>query len=165
MSTPLDAAGHRAVASPPDPLADDAAPAAPVTPSALGVVGAALALLAGGWLMYAPFAFGYQPDGADWTDATSTDFWDGFGLAILGLIGLVVAVIGLVAALRANGALTSRSTPEPAPEPEPAAPAAPASSGGDELTALLRPLIAALERDNAEQAPAHTRPQPTYQER
>lgn len=145
----------------------DPAPAVAITPTALGVVGAALALLAGGWLMYAPAVFGYQPAGAPWSAATKTDFYGGLGLAVLGLAGLVVMVVGLVAALRARGALAPRHASEPEPEPEPA-PTTPAPA--DELGALLRPLIEALNRDNAaEQSTAahpHRLDEPTlHQER
>jgi hypothetical protein len=127
------------------PVHTDEAAARPpvsVTAPAIGVVSAAVALLAGGWLMYSPFLLGYQPDGAEWADATVADFWAGLGLVVLGVIGLAVLTVALVGALGARGAVTRRQAPV-----EPAAPA-PAAAPADELTTLLRPLVEALNRDN-----------------
>lgn len=39
----------------------------------VGAVAAALALMAGLWLMIAPFALGTQPENADWTDPTTSE--------------------------------------------------------------------------------------------
>jgi hypothetical protein len=36
-----------------------------------------LIFLAGGWLILAPFALGYQPYGADWVNQTTADFATG----------------------------------------------------------------------------------------
>jgi hypothetical protein len=140
---------------PTDPVAASGTAPARTLPSitapALGLVGAVGALLAGAWLMYSPFLLGYQADGAEWADATVSDFWSGLGLGVLALIAAGVLTAGLVAALRARGAIASRPTPSAAPD----AVAAPAAGGGnDELTALLRPLVAALSQDTA--APART---------
>jgi hypothetical protein len=135
VSTPIHA----------DP-AVDAAPAPSITAPALGLIGAVVALLAGGWLMYSPWALGFTPDGADWTDPTLADFWTGFGLAVIALVVAGVLTAGLVGALRARGVLTARKRPQ-APVEAPAGP--PAAGGGDELTALLRPLVEALSKDTA----------------
>jgi hypothetical protein len=121
------------------------APAPSITAPALGLVGAVGALLAGGWLMYSPWVLGYTPDGADWTDATLADFWTGFGLAVIALVAAGVLAAGLVAALRAHGVISARPRPEAVEAPS----APPAAGGGDELTALLRPLVEALSRDSA----------------
>ena len=146
MSTPIHA----------DPAADPApVPAPSITAPALGLVGAVAGLLAGGWLMYSPWALGYTPDGADWTDATMADFWTGFGLAVIALVAAVVLTLGLVAALRTRGVITARRRPEAVEAPT--APAGPAAGGTDELTALLRPLVEALNRDNTP-APNGTTP-------
>jgi hypothetical protein len=133
---------------PADPAVDAApVPAPSITAPALGLIGAVAGLLAGGWLMYSPWALGYTPDGADWTDATLADFWTGFGLAVIALIAAGVLTAGLVAALRGNGVLAARKRPEAVAE-APAGPPA-AAGGGDELTALLRPLVEALNKDAA----------------
>lgn len=121
------------------------------TVAGLGVIGAVFALLAGGWLMYAPFALGYQSDFSTWDAATTTDFFDGLGIAILAVLALAVAILGLVSALTGLGALTPRRR-RPAPRADtPAASGAPAGTS-DELTALLRPLVEALARDNSRAA-------------
>jgi len=89
---------------------------------------------------------GYQPKGAQWADATMTDFWTGFGLGVLALVSMAALAAGLVGALRVRGALAARPRPA-APPDNPAAPGALAP--GDDLTALLRPLVEALNRDAA----------------
>jgi hypothetical protein len=112
----------------------------------LGLIGALVVLLAGGWLMLAPFALGYQPDGAGWVDATHADFWTGLGIAVIALLAGLLLVADLRGRLRAAGLVAARkATPEAAPVL--AAPPA-AAAPGDELVALLRPLVAALGRDN-----------------
>lgn len=115
----------------------------PLVASTMGAIGAVFAMLAGGWLMLAPFALGYQPDGADWADPTHADFWAGLGLLVLGVIVLLLSAVDLVGRLRAAGAIASKR-PEPVAA-EPAGPPAPAAD--DELTSLLKPLIAALSQD------------------
>jgi hypothetical protein len=115
----------------------------PLVASAMGAIGATFAVLAGGWLMLAPFALGYQPDGADWADPTHADFWGGLGLLVLGVIVLLISAVDLVGRLRAAGAV-SGARPEPVAA-EPAGPPPPAAD--DELTSLLKPLIAALSQD------------------
>jgi hypothetical protein len=122
----------------------------PLVGAALGVVGAVVAMLVGGWLLLAPFALAYQPQDADWADPTHVDFWTGLGLLVLGAIVLIASTVDLVGRLRAAGAITS-NRPAPA-TPEPAAPPAPAAD--DELAALLKPLIAALGQD-ADRGPSH----------
>jgi hypothetical protein len=115
----------------------------PLVGAALGVVGAVVAMLVGGWLLLAPFALGYQPQDADWADPTHADFWAGLGLLVLGAIVLIASTVDLVGRLRAAGAITG-ARPAP-PAPEPAGPPAPAAD--DELASLLKPLIAALGQD------------------
>jgi hypothetical protein len=139
----------------PEPLPldpeDARPPHPPLVASAMGIVGAVFAMLVGGWLMLAPFALGYQPDGADWVDPTHADFWAGLGLLVLGAIVLIASVVDLVGRLRAAGAI-STARPAPAAAAEPAGPPAPAPD--DELTSLLKPLIAALGQD-AERGTSH----------
>ncbi|MBA2346402.1 MAG: hypothetical protein H0V83_15190, partial [Rubrobacter sp.] len=69
----------------------------------IGAVGALIGVLAGAWLMLAPFALAYQPSGADWADPTYTDFWTGLPLLIVSLVGLVVYAAGLVGEMRERG--------------------------------------------------------------
>jgi hypothetical protein len=146
--------GRPADAETSGPPGSRSAPTWSLTAVGLGVIGAVIALLAGGWLMFAPFALGYQNDFSSWSDATKTDFWDGFGLAILGLAALVLTGLALLGALRQAGVITTRTRPAAAPGYEPATvtAAAVARTPNDELTSVLRPLLEALERDNAEAA-------------
>src|SRR5690606_23469073 len=53
-------------------------------PYLAGLAGAAAVALTGVWLVVAPFAVGYQPDGADWVDATIIGVATGAGLIVLG---------------------------------------------------------------------------------
>ncbi len=107
-------------------------PRPPLTVYALGLVAATVALLAGGWLLLAPFALGYQPDGADWADATVADFVAGLVLLGLGVIALAAFAASFAARLRPARA-TVPATPAGAPAQD------------QELVALLRPLLAALD--------------------
>jgi hypothetical protein len=132
-------------AAPPADVVAPRPPRPPLVASTVGAIGAAFAMLVGGWLMLAPFALGYQPDGADWVDPTHADFWAGLGLLVVGVIVLLLSAVDLVGRLRAAGAIGGGARPEPAAA-EPAGPPAPAQD--DELTSLLKPLIAALSQDS-----------------
>jgi hypothetical protein len=60
--------------------------------TSLGVVTLFLTLLGGLWLMYAPFAIGYQAVGSDWTLATRNDLVVAIlvvGISLVGLIGFL----------------------------------------------------------------------------
>lgn len=111
-----------------------------------GAVASCLALLAGLWLILAPFALGIQPSDADWKDETLTDVWSGVGLGALGLIGLIAFAAALVRYVRQQGLVAPRRTAAPAEAPPTAA--APADQAPpSELDQLLAPLIAALTDD------------------
>ncbi|MEU8251379.1 hypothetical protein [Nonomuraea sp. NPDC048916] len=111
-----------------------------------GAVVAALALMAGLWLMIAPFALGTQPETADWTGATTSEFFTGLGVTVVGVIGVASFVASIHEELVTRGLVTVRQRrPEPQPVPEPA-PAAPQTSSA-ELAALLAPLVEALRED------------------
>lgn len=73
-----------------------------------GLAASLVTLLAGAWLMLAPFALGYQPYGAGWIDKTNNDFWFGLGILVVSLIGIVLFVASLVGHLRAVGVVRSR---------------------------------------------------------
>jgi hypothetical protein len=114
-----------------------------------GTVASVLALLAGGWLAFAPFALGTQPAGKDWTDETLTDVWTGIGFAVVGLIGVIAFVAALRQHLVERGFVRREAPqPAPAPPPSPAAPQAPPGAPGN-LDALLAPLISALTEESA----------------
>ncbi|GGO77845.1 hypothetical protein [Nonomuraea cavernae] len=114
----------------------------------VGAVAAALALMAGLWLMIAPFALGTQPESGDWIGATRSEFFTGLGVAVLGVVGVAAFVASIHEELVARGLVTVRERrprPEPRPAPEPA-PVAPQSSSA-ELATLLAPLVEALRED------------------
>jgi hypothetical protein len=84
----------------------------------IGAVGALLGVLAGAWLMLAPFALAYQNSGTDWADPTYVDFWTGLPLLVVSLFGLILYVSGLVEELRRRG-IMRRPYAEPAGQPRP----------------------------------------------
>lgn len=149
----------------PEPPPRQASVAAP----AVGLGGAVVLLLAGGWLMFAPFAFGYQPSGADWTDATTTDFYTGIGIAAAALlagVALAAQVAGRVRAPDRPHTTTDVSqgddvTPEEPPVEETWEPEATAAAPSDasEVATVLTPLVEALIHDlsASPEAPAPTR--------
>lgn len=120
-------------------------------PYLAGLAGAAAVALTGVWLVVAPFAVGYQPDGADWVDATIIGVATGAGLIVLGLVTGIVLATALRAEARRHGLL-------PASDLE-AAPTDPLVDGsGDQdtddpaagpadLESVLAPLAAALLED------------------
>jgi len=62
-----------------------------------------LAVFAGGlWLVAAPFALGYQPQGAGWTGATRIDVITGGLLAVAGFAGAFCVIAGRVSELYAD---------------------------------------------------------------
>ncbi|MFB4269296.1 hypothetical protein [Nonomuraea sp. GTA35] len=112
----------------------------------VGAVAAALAVLAGLWLMIAPFALGTQPEGADWTNATQSEFFAGLGVAVVGLVGAIAFVLAVHEELVVRGLVVPKPRgPEPEPEPVPVAAAPQATSA--ELAGLLAPLVEALRED------------------
>ncbi|MEW9555967.1 hypothetical protein [Nonomuraea sp. NPDC050783] len=111
----------------------------------VGAVAAALALMAGLWLMIAPWALGSQPDNADWTDITTSEFWTGLGVAVVGLAGAISFALAIHEELVKRGLVVVKPRKVEQPEPE-AAPAAPQASSA-ELASLLAPLVEALRED------------------
>ncbi|MEU4231918.1 hypothetical protein AB0F17_47130 [Nonomuraea sp. NPDC026600] len=110
----------------------------------VGAVAAALAFMAGLWLTIAPFALGTQPENADWTDPTTSEFFTGLGVAVVGLIGVAAFVAAIHEQLVVRGLVAVRQK-QAEPEPEPVAPAPQGSSA--ELASLLAPLVEALRED------------------
>ena len=76
-----------------------------------GMAASLIIFLAGGWLILAPFALGYQPYGADWVSQTTNDFATGIPVAVVALIGFVLFFTSLLGALRAAGVLAARTRP------------------------------------------------------
>lgn len=76
-----------------------------------GMVASLIIFLAGGWLILAPFALGYQPYGADWVSQTTIDFATGIPVAVVALASFVLFFYSLLGSLRAAGVLTARKRP------------------------------------------------------
>lgn len=115
-----------------------------------GMVASLIIALAGGWLILAPFALGYQPYSASWTSQTVNDFVMGISVAVVGLISFALFFYSLLGALRAAGVITARLRPvaqTPAPyQPQATAPQASAPSQSD-LDRTLATLAEALAAD------------------
>ncbi len=109
-------------------------------------------LIAGAWLILAPFALGYQAYGASWADQTWNDFWVGIGAVVVALIGFFLFFASLMSSLRAAGVIVARQRPVLAqPQPQVAVPgafqpAAPMPSQSD-LDRTMATLVAALAAD------------------
>src|SRR5207248_5106583 len=73
-----------------------------------GMVASLILLLAGGWLILAPFALGYQHYGADWTSQTVNDFTMGIPVAVIAFASFLLFFYTLLGSLRAAGMLVSR---------------------------------------------------------
>ena len=120
-----------------------------------GMVVSLIIFLAGGWLILAPFALGYQRYGADWTSQTTNDFVTGIPVAVVALASFLLFFFGLLGALRAAGMLVARqrvqqpqvaSAPVVYPSPTGVPPAAVSSQSSD-LDRTLSTLAAALAAD------------------
>jgi hypothetical protein len=105
--------------------------------------------LAGGWLILAPFALGYQPYGADWVSQTTNDFVVGICVAAVALVSFVLFLFSLLGSLRASGVIAARPRTQAVPAeaapyagPAPTA-AAPAQSDLDRTLATLAQALAA----------------------
>jgi hypothetical protein len=78
----------------------------------IGMVASLLLVLAGGWLILAPFALGYQPYGADWVSQTTNNLVVGICVAVVALVAFGFFCAALLGALRAAGVLVARPHPE-----------------------------------------------------
>ncbi len=120
-----------------------------------GMTASLIILLAGGWLILAPFALGYQPWGADWASQTINDFWVGIPVAVVALVSFALFFVSLIGALRASGVLLARPRPQQVAVAAPGtammqtpAPVAPlANADQSDLDRTLATLAAALAAD------------------
>jgi hypothetical protein len=115
----------------------------------IGMGASLLLFLAGGWLILAPFALGYQPYGADWVNQTTADFATGIPVAVIALVGFAFFFASLLRALRAAGVLAARKPAEQAQaalQPQTALALVPATAPSD-LDRTLSTLAAALAAD------------------
>lgn len=115
-----------------------------------GMAASLIITLAGGWLILAPFALGYQPYGADWVSQTTNSFVMGICVAVVALISFALFFYSLLRSLRAAGVLTAPTRPvaqAPAPDQVQATmPLAPVQNQSD-LDKTLATLAAALAAD------------------
>ena len=111
-----------------------------------GMTASLIIFLAGGWLILAPFALGYQPYGADWVSQTTNSFVVGICIAVVALVALALFFMSLLGSLRAAGVLAARAqapAPYQAQAPMPQAP----SQAQSDLDKTLATLAAALAAD------------------
>ena len=113
-----------------------------------GMAASLIIFLAGGWLILAPFALGYQPYGAGWVSQTTNDFVTGIPVAVVALVSFAFFFFSLLGALRATGILAAPQRPQvPVVAQAPASvPSAQASQQSD-LDQTLATLAAALVAD------------------
>ena len=112
-----------------------------------GMVASLIIFLAGGWLILAPFALGYQPYGADWVSQTTNDFAVGIPVAVEALISFALFFFSLFGSLRASGVIAARSQPQAMPAPVETSPQAVAASNQSDLDRTLATLAQALAAD------------------
>ena len=74
-----------------------------------GFLASGVALLAGGWLMLAPWWLGYpRPAAGGWGAAVLTGFWTGLGVIVVAGAAVAVYAGSLAEALRRAGVIASR---------------------------------------------------------
>ena len=115
-----------------------------------GMAASLIIFLAGGWLILAPFALGYQPYGADWVSQTTNSFVMGICVAVVALVAFFLFFFSLLGSLRASGVLVAPSrvvAQAPVPyQTQAPLPQATAQSQSD-LDKTLATLAAALAAD------------------
>lgn len=114
-------------------------------PFITGLAGGVIVALIGVWLAVAPFATGYQPDGADWVDPTAVGVATGVVLVGLGIATTAVIGLALRDELRRRGLApqpTATAGWDDADEPDDDA-----REDTTELEAVLAPLATALLND------------------
>ncbi len=74
-----------------------------------GMAASLIIFLAGGWLILAPFALGYQPYGTDWVSQTTNSFVVGICVAVVALVAFVLFFYSLLGSLRSAGVIVAPS--------------------------------------------------------
>ncbi len=74
-----------------------------------GMAASLIIFLAGGWLILASFALGYQPYGANWASQTTNNFVMGICVAVVALVAFGLFFYSLLGSLRAAGVLVAPS--------------------------------------------------------
>ena len=119
-----------------------------------GMVASLAIFLAGGWMILAPFALGYQPSGADWVGQTTNNFIVGICVAVVAFVAFALFFFSLLGSLRAAGIVAARQRAQAAapvgtpPQTAPTALTAPvAASSQSDLDRTLATLAQALAAD------------------
>ena len=112
-----------------------------------GLATSFIAVLAGGWLIVAPYALGFQAYGAGWDDSMKVSFWTGLAVVIVALASLGAFVASLLGELRQVGVIQRRQkVTEPEQEPAPAPATGPAD---DDFERAMVTLASALAEEMA----------------
>ncbi len=141
--------------------------------SLCGMAASLIIFLAGGWLILAPFALGYQPYGADWVSQTTNNFAMGIPVAVVALIAFALFFSSLLGSLRAAGVIiapTKGVAQATAPYQVQAPVSQASASNQNDLDKTLATLAAALAADLTARRQAggdqlSDRPQPTMNRR
>ena len=113
-----------------------------------GMAASLIIFLAGGWLILAPFALGYQPYGANWVSQTTNDFATGIPVAVVALVAFAFFFISLIRSLAVAGVVVSRPKDQSQTLVQPAAAATQATAANQsDLDKTLATLAAALAAD------------------
>lgn len=125
----------------------------------VGMVASLLIALAGGRLILAPFALGYQPYGADWVSQTINNVVTGIPVVVVALVAFAFFFVSLLGALRAASVIVARPRPEvqsqAALQPQTPTSLVPAPANSD-LDRTLSTLAAALAADLNARREAHS---------
>src|SRR5213080_3969157 len=78
-----------------------------------GMAASLIIFLAGGWLILAPFALGYQPYNASWVSQTTNDFVTGIPVAVVALIAFTFFFMSLIRSLAAAGVVVAQPKVQP----------------------------------------------------
>ena len=84
---------------------------------AFGMIWSLVVGLAGGWLVFSPWALGEQ-SGNNWSNVTQSEVGAGLGLILLGVIGLFLVVAGMARRGDAGVARPRGASGSPATDPE-----------------------------------------------
>jgi len=112
-----------------------------------GMTASLIIFLAGGWLILAPFALGYQPYGASWDSQTTNDFVTGIPVAVVALVSFAFFFFSLLGALRAAGILAAARPQVPVVAQVPGSVPSAQAPHQSELDQTLATLAAALVAD------------------
>lgn len=115
-----------------------------------GMAASLIIFLAGGWLILAPFALGYQPYNASWVSQTTNDFATGIPVAAVALVAFAFFFMSVIRSLAAAGVVVAQPKVQPQALTQYQSPAGTpqaAASSQSDLDKTLATLAAALAAD------------------